>query len=141
MPGALEPVPQPEPVASLPAPPGVPDGCRVVVVGPVATLRSLAAAVPGSWSVTAVDEVGDLTVADLVVLTQPTVGKVNSTLARQPDASVLALVAPTTRVDLVVELLQAGAAACVRSGDPGLVAAHLLACSRRYPATSRPVAV
>ncbi len=120
-----------------PLPPDVPVGCRVVLVGSfgwgsAGTLRGLTDDLPSSWSVTEVDEIGDITVADLVVLTQPTSGKVASVLARQPDASVVALAHPTARVDLVVELLQAGATACVRSGDPGLVAAHLVACSRRY---------
>ena len=37
----------------------------------------------------------------------------------------------------MIELLQAGATACVRSGDAGLVAAHLIACSRRYRVGAR----
>jgi hypothetical protein len=109
----------------------VPVGCRVVLVGLVGTLRSLPAALPPTWSVDALDEIGDLTVADLVVLTEPTTGKIASVRARQPGAAVVALTHPDARVDQVVELLQAGATACVRSGEPGLVAAHLIACARR----------
>lgn len=114
-------------------PADVPVGCRVVVVGPVGMLRSLAAALPPTWAVEHVDEVGDLTVADLVVLAAPTPGKVAAVLARQPDASVLALTHPAASVDAVVELLGSGAAACVRTVEPELVAAHLVACARRYP--------
>src|SRR3954465_9120658 len=62
------------------APADVPLGCRVVLVGLAGPLRSLPADLPGSWSVTTVDEIGDLTVADLVVLTQPTAGKIASVL-------------------------------------------------------------
>lgn len=117
---------------SLPHPADVPVGCRVVVLGPAGSLQALSAALPTSWSLEHVDEVGDLTVADLVVVVSPTPGKVAAILARQPDASVVALTHPAARADAVVELLQSGATACVRSSEPDLVAAHLVACARRY---------
>lgn len=110
-----------------------PEACRVVVVGSSGGLRTLPQHLPASWSLAWVDEVGDLTVADLVVLTQPTDGKIGSVRARQPDASVIVLAHPAAGVDAVVGLLAAGATACVRSADPALVAAHLVACARRYP--------
>jgi hypothetical protein len=109
-----------------------PQGCHVAVLGAGGSLRSLPAALSESWQIDYVDEVGDLTVADLVVLVSPTPDKIASVLARQPDASVVALAHPTARVDTVVELLHSGATACVRSGEPDLVAAHLVACARRY---------
>jgi hypothetical protein len=126
--GAAE---QPSPIAY---PADTPFGVAVVVVGAAGALTRLADNLPESWTVDVVDEVGDVTVADLVVLVQPTAGKVASLLARQPEASVIALAHPVARVDTVVELLQAGATACVRSADAQLVAAHLVACARRYPA-------
>jgi hypothetical protein len=109
-----------------------PLGCRVVVVGSSWGLTSLSQHLPASWSVESVDEVGDLTVADLVVLTAPTAGKIAAIAARQPEAGVLALAHPSAEVDTVVGLLQHGATACVRTADVGLVAAHLIACARRY---------
>jgi hypothetical protein len=115
----------------------VPVGCRVVVLGPARSLGSLATALPPSWTVEHVDEVGDLTVADLVIVAAATPGKVAAVLARQPDASVVALVHPDAGVDAVVELLHSGATACVRSAEADLVAAHLVACARRYPVGAR----
>ena len=85
------PLPTPVPAPAPDLPPDVPVGCRVVLVGLVGVLRALPADLPSSWSVSTVDEIGDITVADLVVLTQPTIGKIASVLARQPDASVVAL--------------------------------------------------
>jgi hypothetical protein len=122
----------PEPVVTLQVLADVPEHCRVAVLGSSGGLRILAAHLPVSWAVEFLEEVGDLSVADLVVLTQPTAGKIASVQVRQPEASVLALAHPAARVDTVVDLLAAGATACVRAGDPALVAAHLLACARRY---------
>jgi hypothetical protein len=127
-----EPQPSPEEAVAHPHLDGVPDGCRVAVVGGTGLLRSLTAALPGTWTVSHLAEVGDLTVADLVVLTAPTPGKIASVLVRQPDAAVVALAHPAARVDAVVELLASGATACVRTSEAGLVAAHLIACARRY---------
>jgi hypothetical protein len=115
----------------------VPVGCRVVVLGPPGALRSLPGALPPSWTVDHADEVGDLTVADLVVVTAPTPGKVAAIQARQPDASIVAIAHPAARVDAVVELLAGGATACVRTTEADLVAAHLIACARRYSVGAR----
>src|SRR4051794_36043294 len=112
--------PDSEPAAPFDLPGGAPGGCRVAVVGPRGTLVGLPYRLPSSWETEFLDEPGDLTVADLVVLTNPTPGKIAAVQARQPDASVVVLAHPTARVDTVVELLQAGATACVRSADPGL---------------------
>jgi hypothetical protein len=117
--------------AEPPAAPTPGPGCRVVVVGPAGMLQSLPDALPPTWTVEQVDEVGDLTWADLVVLTAPTPGKVAAVLVRQPDAAVIALARPDAAVDAVVELLSSGATACVRTAEVELVAAHLVACARR----------
>ncbi len=109
-----------------------PLGCRVVLVGSSWGLSALAEHLPSSWSVVQVDEVGDITVADLVVLTRPTAGKIAAVRARQPESGVLALAHPAAEVDTVVDLLQHGATACVRTSEVALVAAHLVACARRY---------
>jgi hypothetical protein len=102
------------------------------VVGSSWGLSTLAEHLPVSWTVDLIDEVGDLTVADLVVLTAPTPGKIAAVRARQPEAGILALAHPAADVDTVVELLQHGATACLRSTEVALVAAHLVACSRRF---------
>lgn len=109
-----------------------PLGCSVVVVGSSRGLSRLAEHLPASWSVTVADEVGDITVADLVVLTCPTPGKIAAVKARLPEAGVLALAHPAADVGTVVDLLQHGATACVRSTEVALVAAHLVGCARRY---------
>jgi hypothetical protein len=113
-------------------PPTPPPGCFVVVIGPPGQLRRLSRNLPASWNVEFVDEVDELPSADLVVLVRPTPGTVAAVHVRQPEAAVVALAHPSTRAETVVELLQAGATACVRSGEPELVAAHLLACARRH---------
>ncbi|HSP39101.1 MAG TPA: hypothetical protein VLR26_15265 [Frankiaceae bacterium] len=125
-------VPKPAEAVTLLQVTDVPEGCRIAVLGPPGTLRSLDAALPTSWTIDRLEEVADLPAADLIVVTSPTPDAIAAVRARQPDASIVALAQPAAGVDAVVELLQGGATACVRSAETGLVAAHLVACARRY---------
>jgi len=130
-------LPQPAvPSSALPASAGV----TVGVMDPAQRLSSLAAALPDAWRL-AVLPVGllvgpfadpALAGCDALLLGDADGGLVRmarTCLPRTPIVALLSVDAPAGRV---VEVLRAGADACVRGTDPAAVlVAHLRACLRR----------
>lgn len=102
----------------------------LTIVGPPGSLAALAAQLPEHWTVrgTADDDGSD---TDLLVITSATSDRISAAVHRHPHVPVVGIVDTLASVEQVVEVLEAGADACVRSGQPALVSSHLRACHRR----------
>ena len=68
---------------------------------------------------------------DIVVLDDADPRAVTGVCLRYPAAGLVALLSPSSDHNRVVEVLNAGADACVRSDDTAILAAHVEACHRR----------
>jgi DNA-binding NarL/FixJ family response regulator len=103
---------------------------HVTVVGSASSLTALEAQLPRHWTVrrVAIDQVGD---TDLLVIDGATGGRVLAAVRQHPGTPVVGVVDSYATTDQVVDVLEAGADACVRSGQPALVSSHLRACQRR----------
>jgi DNA-binding response OmpR family regulator len=71
---------------------------------------------------------------DIVVLDDPLPRTVTAACLRHPAAAIVAVLTPYSDHQDVVDVLEAGADACVRSGTTTVVAAHVEACQRRQAA-------
>jgi hypothetical protein len=114
-----------------PADPAVSEPTVVVaVVGSLPLAARLPALLPPEWAVRDArpDVIGG---AELVVLTSATGSAVAAARAAVPLAGVIGLVGALTPTSVIVDILEAGADACVRSADPLVIAGHLAACYRR----------
>ncbi|MFI5955034.1 hypothetical protein [Cryptosporangium sp. NPDC051539] len=109
----------------LPGPPVL-----VTVVGAPGSLNALAEQLPAHWIVrsAALEDVGD---TDLLVIGRATGHRVAAAVRQHPGTPVVGLLDSYAPAEQVVEVLEAGADACVRSGQPALVGSHLRACHRR----------
>ncbi|GAA3393387.1 hypothetical protein [Cryptosporangium minutisporangium] len=109
----------------LPGPP-----VRVTVVGAPDSLAALAEELPVHWRLesTTLAEVGD---TDLLVISRATGGRIRAAVRQHPGTPVVGVLDSCAPAEQVVEVLEAGADACVRSGLPALVGSHLRACHRR----------
>lgn len=103
----------------------------VEVVGSRALARLLEAAVAPGWRVVATAAPSHHPCVDLTVLVRPTPPSLAQVLARQRGVAVVAVLDPAAPIRQIVELLDAGASACVREGPVRLLVAHLEACLRR----------
>ncbi|SHN28068.1 response regulator transcription factor [Cryptosporangium aurantiacum] len=101
----------------------------VTVVGP-GSLAALAEQLPPHWSVRCAPlaEVGD---TDLLVIGGASGARIRAAVRQHPGTPVVGVVDSYASAEQVVEVLEAGADACVRSGLPALVSSHLRACHRR----------
>ncbi len=110
---------------------------ELLVVGRPAALRSLPQQLPASWRVrwaSSDEQAGEV---DIVLLADADGGCVTDLLRRHPELVVLAAVARDAPARTVVDVLKAGATACVPISEQpdaaALVAAHLRLCSRYRP--------
>ena len=110
---------------------------ELLVVGRPAALRSLPQQLPASWRVrwaSSDEQAGEV---DIVLLADADGGCVTDLLRRHPELVVLAAVARDAPARTVVDVLTAGATACVRISEQpdaaAVVAAHLRLCSRYRP--------
>lgn len=71
---------------------------------------------------------------DIVVLDDPGPRAVTEACLRHPTAAIVAVLGPYSDHQAVVDVLEAGADACVRSATVAVIAAHLEACQRRQVA-------
>jgi DNA-binding response OmpR family regulator len=71
---------------------------------------------------------------DIVVLDAPGPKAVTITCLRHPSAAIVAVLSPYSDHQEVVDVLEAGADACVRSNTTAVIAAHVEACQRRQAA-------
>ncbi|MDQ1644287.1 MAG: hypothetical protein QOJ50_471 [Cryptosporangiaceae bacterium] len=112
-------------------PPAVSEPTVVVaVVGSLPLAARLPALLPPEWAILDArpDSIGG---AELVVLTSATGSAVTAARTAAPLAGVIGLVDALTPTSVIVDILEAGADACVRSADPLVIAGHLAACYRR----------
>ena len=102
----------------------------VTVVGAPGSLTSLAEQLPPYWRVRSAD-LADIDHTDLLVIGGASGGRIRAAVRQHPGTPVVGVVDTYATADQVVEVLEAGADACVRSGLPALVGSHLRACHRR----------
>ncbi|MCW2506798.1 MAG: hypothetical protein JWO79_5082 [Actinomycetia bacterium] len=112
-------------------PPAVSEPTVVVaVVGSLPLAAQLPALLPPEWAILDArpDSIGG---AELIVLTSATGSAVTAARTAAPLAGVIGLVDALTPTSVIVDILEAGADACVRSADPLVIAGHVAACYRR----------
>jgi hypothetical protein len=121
----------PKVVRELPAPRAT---VTVTVLGRAGQASVLRPHLPESWAIRSVADVRAASDRDLLVLGSATGSKV--ALARQlhPYTVIVAVIDQAAPVDVIVDVLGAGADACVRSGSTAILAGHLRACQRRRQA-------
>jgi hypothetical protein len=102
----------------------------VTVIGHAGSLSALADQLPAHWTVrsAAADEHVD---TDLLVIAGATGSRIRAALVGHRGVPVIGIVDAFASAEQVVEVLEAGADACVRSGQAALVGSHLRACHRR----------
>lgn len=105
----------------------------VTVVGTPGTASALADQLPPHWRVESAD-LADVDHTDLLVIGAATGARIRAAVRQHPGTPVVGVVDPYATAEQVVEVLEAGADACVRSGLPTLVGSHLRACHRRLAA-------
>jgi hypothetical protein len=104
----------------------------VAVLGPAGRVAGLAQHLPSGWSVRFPGDLDDVRPDELVLFARATVGDVSLARRVLPGRTqVVALVDDAAPAELVAGVLTAGADACVRGGQPAILASHLVACRRR----------
>jgi DNA-binding NarL/FixJ family response regulator len=107
----------------------------VLLIAPAHRLTELERHLPDGWVVTRRAEMpAGCREPDIVLLDDPGPRSVTAACLRHPAASVVAVLSPYSDHQAVVDVLEAGADACVRSATAPVIAAHLEACRRRLAA-------
>ncbi|GGQ61945.1 hypothetical protein [Couchioplanes azureus] len=107
-------------------------GAAVVVLGQAGRVAALAAQLPAGWSVRFAASAREVDPGEIVLISGAREGAVRdarAVVARR--TRIVALVDEDAAADLVTAVLTAGADACVRGGQPAILASHLVACRRR----------
>jgi len=113
------------PAAATPPP-------AVAVLGRPGRVAGLPAHLPAGWTVRIAQDLDDVRPDEIVLFGDAGVGAVHSARAVLPRRTrIVALVDPDAPAELVAGVLTAGADACVRGGQPAILASHLVACRRR----------
>ncbi|GAA0472437.1 hypothetical protein Ade02nite_52130 [Paractinoplanes deccanensis] len=107
----------------------------VAVFGPAGRVAGLAEHLPAGWSTRRPADIDDLGPDELVLFAAATVREVAVARRVLPSrTTIVALVDEEAPAELVAAVLTAGADACVRGGQPAILASHLVACRRRQMA-------
>jgi len=107
----------------------------VAVLGPTARVNGLAQHLPAGWSVRHAKDLDDVSPDELLLFTGPAIRDVALARRLLPGRTQLvALVDDAAPAETVAAVLTAGADACVRGGQPAILASHLVACRRRQVA-------
>ncbi len=104
----------------------------VAVFGHPGRVAGLDKHLPGGWSIRRPADLDDVVPGELVLIAGATVAAV--TLARTVlpgRTQIVAVVDDLAPAEVVTGVLTAGADACVRGGQPAILAGHLVACRRR----------
>ncbi|GID31345.1 hypothetical protein [Paractinoplanes brasiliensis] len=104
----------------------------VAVLGHPGRVAGLAAHLPHGWSLRRAAGLEDVLSGEIVLFAGATEREIAT--ARRVLASrttIVAVVDEVAPAELVAAVLTAGADACVRSGQPAILAGHLVACRRR----------
>jgi hypothetical protein len=107
----------------------------VAVLGLPGRVSGLAQHLPPHWSVRFAGDIDDVAADELVLFAGAVVRDI--TLARRllpSRTQIIALVDDAAPAEIVAGVLTAGADACVRGGQPAILASHLVACRRRQTA-------
>ncbi|WP_250037416.1 hypothetical protein [Paractinoplanes maris] len=116
--------------ASLPAAPGpLP---VVAYLGHPSRVAGLPHHLPPGWSLRRAADLDDLKPDEIVLVAAATVRDVATARQALPSRTmIVALVDEGAPAEMVAGVLTAGADACVRGGQPAILAGHLVACRRR----------
>ena len=110
---------------------------RVAVVDRVGQVDGIAGYLPRRWATRHYDSLYAVGAFDLMVLGGATGEMVSAARVLHPEASIVAVIDAEAPVESLIEVLQAGADACVRAGSPAVLAGHLLASHRRRQRAAR----
>jgi hypothetical protein len=111
-----------------------PSPVTVLVVGARSEAYTLARHLPDGWSVSWAETVATTADADIMVVYGATGPAVAVAVRHHPAATVLGVVSAGEPVDVMVDVLEAGADACVRDAGAPVIVGHLRACHRRRAA-------
>jgi hypothetical protein len=104
----------------------------VAVFGHPGRVAALPAHLPAGWTMRRPRDLDDVRPDDIVLFSGATVADVTTARAVLPRRTrIVVLVDETSPAELVAGVLTAGADACVRGGQPAILASHLVACRRR----------
>ncbi|WP_433361556.1 hypothetical protein ACQPZX_28710 [Actinoplanes sp. CA-142083] len=104
----------------------------VAVLGPRGRVAGLEHHLPSGWSVRYARDLDDVSADELLLFSGPAVRDIALARRLLPSRTQLvALVDDTAPAETVAAVLTAGADACVRGGQPAILASHLVACRRR----------
>ncbi|OJF11623.1 hypothetical protein [Couchioplanes caeruleus] len=104
----------------------------VVVLGHSGRVAALAAQLPAGWSVRFAASACAVRPGEIVLISGAREDVVRDARAVLSGRTrIVALVDEDAGADLVTAVLTAGADACVRGGQPAILASHLVACRRR----------
>ena len=121
----------------LPINPAGPPAARaprptVALLGPAGRVAGLTRHLPAGWSLRAAADLDDLWPDEIVLFAGATVSDVTTARTVLPArTTIVAVVDQEAPAGLVAGVLTAGADACVRGGQPAILAGHLVACRRR----------
>jgi hypothetical protein len=110
---------------------------RVAIVDRVGLVDGLARYLPRRWATRHYDSLYAVGGFDLMVIGGATGEMVSAARVLHPDASIVAVIDADAPVEPLIDVLQAGADACVRAGSPAVLAGHLLASHRRRQRAAR----
>ncbi|GAB2603788.1 hypothetical protein Aab01nite_47790 [Paractinoplanes abujensis] len=104
----------------------------VACFGHPGRVAGLAQHLPHGWSLRQADNLDDLRPDEIVLFAGATERAVATARRVLPGRTmIVALVDEEAPAELVAAVLTAGADACVRGGQPAILAGHLVACRRR----------
>ncbi|MEV4350775.1 hypothetical protein AB0J83_40480 [Actinoplanes sp. NPDC049596] len=107
----------------------------VAIFGPAGRVAGLAECLPSGWSTRRPTDLDDLAPDEVVLFAGAPVREVATARRVLPArTTIVALVDQDAPAELVAAVLTAGADACVRGGQPAILASHLVACRRRQTA-------
>ncbi|PRY33386.1 hypothetical protein [Pseudosporangium ferrugineum] len=104
----------------------------VAVLGPAGRVIALGSHLPAGWTVRFAAGVDDVRPDEIVLISGAREDAVRQARTLLPARTrIVALVDEGARAEAVAAVLTAGADACVRGGQPAILASHLVACRRR----------
>ena len=104
----------------------------VAYLGHPGRVAGLPQHLPPGWSLRRAADLDDIGADEIVLIAAGTVHDVETARRVLPRRSmIVALVDEEAPAEMVAGVLTAGADACVRGGQPAILAGHLVACRRR----------
>ena len=104
----------------------------VAWLGRPGRVAGLPSYLPAGWSMRRAADLDDLRPHEMLLFAGAGVGEVATARRTLPaNTAIVVLVDEEAPAELVAGVLTAGADACVRGGQPAILAGHLVACRRR----------